>query len=565
MALVQFHMADNERKSEDWDHALKVYCGERVDGIPSDVPEDEIIARNLAYETADAMTSTLVPRNPELKVTAKRTTLRAAANAQEGLVREAFRQDNLEGCLRKAVTFAALHEYSIIKTVWKNNKQRASYRAIQAKNIFFDRSAERWDEIRYIGEITVRSLSEIKRRAKRKKGSPSYKKSVVNQLIAGTHVPDWLTLKDDMDEKVRNTLLQSLEERVVVELLVFDPDGGPTKMLHLVPGVEEPLLDISLPYHHMRNPFTLVSLEVPVKGLTGVSPYSLIRALGAHLNQLESLRASTAKASIPVPIVNQAALQNPDAFFEAFRRARDPREMVEIELAQNVPLTDVLMFSQTPGTTIDYPQAIQAVQTRIDTTLGLPSYLRAGNSNADFSAELQLQSSQLANRAGARRKSIHDVITEVGVKTLQLFAEKVDYDDIIYVRASDGDPPQEVTRDMAALNLFAKTAGEAPLEMDYTVRVVDEATENPVVRLQALQPLLPVLIQWAQRGLADEAQVALSVLKWLGLERAIPDEPGAAPIAPGAGMPVPEGLGVSGGQSGMTGTQPPSVTLPPTM
>jgi len=584
---VEFHMKDQEKKAIAWDKAIEVYSAHDREGISADVMADEAIARNMAYETADALASTLVPRSPEVKITPKREELADAAEAQEGLIREAFRQGNLEAQMRKAVTLASLHDYSVIKTVWKGRKRRPGYRAIAAKNFFFDPSASTWEDVTYVGEITVRSMAEIRRRTKRRKGQVSYKKSVVDDLHS-THMPDWLdeSRTDGLEAETNETLRETLGRRVVVELLILDPDGGPTRFLHLVPGVEQPLLDIRFPHRYMRNPYSLISLEVPVKGIVGTAPYRLIQDLTKQLNQLVSLQAMTAKGSIPTVIVNKAALQNPEKFLEALNSATDPRDTVDIELVGNVPLSDVVMFTQTPGTTIDFVQAIEATEGRIDSTIGLPSFLRGGNSGADFSAEIQLQSHELATRSGARRKVVHDAVTDIALKSLQLYTEKLDHDDPVYVRAAEGEKPMTVTREVAALALFADRDGEPPLALDYSVRVVDEATENPIVRLQAVQPFLGLLIQLSQAGVVDLVPLVTQILRWLGLEKAIPDNPeeavqqaqmqaqaaaqqeamGGAPSAGGSPPEQAEVPGVSGAQSGIgsgSGGQP-TVNLPAT-
>jgi hypothetical protein len=573
MGLVKFHMHDNMTRSEQWNRASMVYCGKAQDGLPAGLPDDEKVARNMAYEVADAMSSTLVPSKPELRISPNKMSLRDAARAQEGLVREAFRRDDIEGTFRRGITFASLHDYVAFKTVWNDRLQRTTYRAVEAKNFFFDRSAERWEDIRYCAEITTKPLSEIRSLTKKRNGEPGYRKHVVDRLLNGTHVPDWLRFGDDYDHNQKARLLETLQERVVVELLVFDRDGGPTKLYHLVPDIEEPLLVIDYPAHHLRNPWTLLTLSIPVEGLTGPSPYSLVRPHAAHLNQMESLRAATAKASIPVPIVDYSKLQNPSAFELAMKNARDPRDVIRAQMSGKggARLADIIAYTQTPGTTIDFTQTVRAISTLIDSTLGLPSYLRAGNSNADFSAEIQMQGASLATRSGAKKKAINKAFVDMGIKTLQLYAERVGPEDLVYVRAAEGEMPEEITRDMADLNMFVRAAGQRPLEMDFEVRVVDDSTENPVVRLQAVQPILPVLLAWAQKGHADEAKLARRVLRWAGLEDAAsadgtPVTPGmpAMPGAPGAPAGGAEVPGVSGGQSGVTGTQPPSVSLPPT-
>lgn len=558
--IVEFHLHNNEQKNAAWEKAAKVYNAKNRDGLPDSVKEDEAIARNLAYETADALSSTLVPRNPQLKISPKRDDLGDAANAQEGLVSEAFLQGDLESKFKKAVTLASIQDYSVLKTVWKGRKKRPVYRAIAAKNIFFDPHADTWDDITYIGEITVLTLAEIKQRSKRKQGRPSYKRAAVELLHGTSHLPEWLQT-DGMDGKTPSKLRELLGQRVVVELIIFDPEGGQPRLLHVVPKQVEPLLDIKFPYRYMRNPYTLLSElgGLALEGITGTAPYELIRALGVHLNQLESTRAAVAKASIPTPILNKAELQNPDAFLTAYKHAADPRDMVEIELASKVPLSDVLMFSQTPGTTIDFQQAITAIESRIDSTLGLPSYLRAGNSGADFSAEIQLQSHELATRSGARRKVILDAVIDIGLKTLQLYAEYLGEDDTVYVRAAEGEVPSQVNREIAALQMFADRAGEMPLELDFQVRVVDEATENPVVRLQAVQPFMEMLMMMGQSGLVDIGPIVVQLLRWLGLEKGIPDKPQAPEEAQAAAQTAVQGgqpggpnvPGVSGGQSGV--------------
>jgi len=551
--LVEFHMKHQEERAREWDAAVQSYNARTRDGLSEDVDADEGVARNLAYEVADAMSSTLVPRSPQLKITPKRQQLADAAEAQEGLITETFDKADAEGVLRKAVSLAALHDYSIIKTVWKGRKKRPHFRAIAAKNVFFDLNAEEWDEVAYVGEITVKTLAEIQGRAKRsKKGAAKYKRSVVDRLQGPGEVPAWLKVSD-LSENSAMCLIDALKQYVVVELIMYDRVGNqPPRLLHVVPGIDEPLLDIRFPHRYLTNPFSLVTLEVALEGLCGASPYALVKNLGVGLNQMESLRMATAKAAIPTPILNKGAVQNPDKFIEAYMETSDPNEVVEIELQKSTPISDVLTFSQTPGTVIDFAQAVSALQTLVDQTLGLPSFLRAGNSGADFASEIQLQSHERATRAGARRKVLNDILVGMAVKSLQLYSEMLGHDDVIYARAAEGEQPKTIDREVAALHLFAQRAGETPLEMDYTVRVVDEATENPVIRLQALQPYLPLLLELAQSNMVEAAPIVTQLLRWLGLEKAIPANPEAAAVqqaAAGAAGATADVPGVSGAQA----------------
>jgi hypothetical protein len=518
-ALVEFHMKDQEDRATVWDQAVLSYNAKLRDGISGE-----------AYETGDALSSTLVPRSPQLKITPKREDLSEAADAQEGLITETFNQADAEGVMRKAVTLAALQDYAVIKTVWKDRKRRPHFRAIAAKNVFFDPSAEDWDEIAYVGEITVKSLAEIRGRTKRKSG-PKYSKKVYSRIEhAPGDVPGWLKTSN-LTEQSAHSLMSALKQHVVVELIMFDRVGDkPPRLLHIIPGQDEPLLDIRFPHRYLDNPFSLLTLEVPLEGLCGASPYQLVKNLGSALNQMYSLRMATARAAIPTAIVNKGALQNADTFLTALREADHPDDVVEIEMQTNVPVSDVVMFTQTPGNVIDFHRAIDSLEQLIQTTLGLPSYLRAGNSGADFATEIQLQSHELANRAGARRKLINGVLVDMGVKALQLYSENLDHEDKVYARAAEGEKPAEIDREIAALHLFAARAGETPLEMDYTVRVVDEATENPVVRLQALQPYLPLLLQLAQANMVQAPPIVMQLLRWLGLEKAIPDNPEAMQV-----------------------------------
>lgn len=562
-ALVEWHMARQEEFAKEVDAAVAAYNAKVRDGIDASVEDDEAVARNLAYETGDALASTLVPRSPELKIYPKRTDLVDAAEAQEGLVSELYTQADAEGVLRKAVTLAAIADYSIVKTVWKGRKHRPHYRAISPKNVFFDLNAEEWDEIAYIGEITVKTLPELKARARRTaKGQPRYKTSIVDLVERrAKHLPDWLKT-DGIGEKTTRVMIAALKQVVVVELIMFDRvNGGRPRLLHVVPGIEEPLLDMEFPHLYLENPYSLVVLEVALDGLTGTNPYKLVKRLGMALNQMESLRMETARAAIPVPIMNAGQVANKDAFLNAYRNATSPNDVVEIELATNTPITDVLMFSTTPGTVVDFAQAINALEMLIQSTLGIPSYLRAGNSGADFAAEIQLQSHELATRAGARRKIINKVLVEMGVKGLQLYNERLGHDDVVYVRAAEGEKPKTIGREIAALHLFNAANGETPLEMDYTVKVVDEATQNPAVRLQALQPYLPLLLKLSESNMVQAPPIVMQLLRWLGLEKAIPANPEDTQLqqaAAGAASTAVDVPGVSGSQ----GMVPKPPTLP---
>lgn len=555
MAIVDFHIRDITTKARKWDQAERAYEAYKRDGVDNDVREEDAVFANLAFEISDALASTLVPSDPELRVTPKREELGDAAAAQEGLASETFRQTDLEAVMRRNVTLAALHGYSFSKTVWKGVKNRPHILSRKAKQVFWDPSATEWDDISYIGEITTKTMSEIKRLGNKHK-TPHYSAHAVEMARKNPSVPDWYDTNtvEGMSAEASTKMREMLGQRIVIEMVVMDPEGGPSWLFHLLPGVKEPLLSIELPYHYVRNPYTPMTLEVPIRGLMGVSPYELVRGLGKHRNGLMTTQAAVAVAAVPRVIINTAGLKDPDKFTTDLADHTNPHDAITVELKNNVPLGDVIMQTQTSSNTGDLQGVIDGLSTRIETTTGTPSYLRAGSSGADFSSEIQFQSHDLATRSGARRKKVHDHIRALGVAVLQLYAERLGVDDEVYVRAADGEVPQTVTRELADLAMFADRNGEAPLEMDYKVQVMDAAQSSPVIRLQAVQPFLEVLMAAGAQNQVDVAALISQILRWLDLEAAIPENPGEmtpeqqqqaagaaqlAEAAPGAGASAP--------------------------
>jgi hypothetical protein len=198
--IIETHRTKSRVERKDWDRWRSWYSSEfwgardegpqGSDGLLGQ--EDEInFETNYPYAYIDTMIANICPTNPQITVTARRKELRPAARFREALINDSFHRNDLHTRLWKSATHAGVCGRGFVKTVWSFNRKSAEVFSIDPRNIFFDMSAAKWDDIRYLVEVTVLTEAEFKKRVKKqgKKGA-TYNTKVAKSAVFGGYQVD---------------------------------------------------------------------------------------------------------------------------------------------------------------------------------------------------------------------------------------------------------------------------------------------------------------------------------------------------------------------------------------
>jgi hypothetical protein len=314
--IIKTHRAKSRIERRNWDRWRSWYTAEywgsdddRPSGSGSMVEEEDInFQTNYPYAYIDTMIANICPQNPQVTVMARQAALQPAAQFREALVNDAFQRTNLHASLWKTATNGAICGRGLAKTVWDFKRESAQIFDVDPRSVFFDMSAKKFDDIRYLVEVTVLTHEEFKARSEPgADGRPSqYDPAVAKKAYYGGY-PTWL--KDYVRDRsmVNEASLEVYKWVTVYEVYDFEAD----KYYHVLEDVEDPLFSGELPYRYVRNPFVLVTFNENMTDLGGLSDIKLIASSQERLNEIDTLELWHAHTSTPVMLVKHGVGRQP--------------------------------------------------------------------------------------------------------------------------------------------------------------------------------------------------------------------------------------------------------------
>jgi len=515
---------------------------------------------NYPYAYIDTMIANVCPQNPQVTVLSRREDHRTAAQFREALINDTFRRNNLHRVLWKAATNAAICGRSFMKSVWNFRTSSIDMHEVDPRFVFFDMSAKRWEDIRYLVEVTVLTEAEFKGRVKRKgrKGA-LYNAKVAEKVDYGGY-PTWL--KDNArNSHLVNEASKAVYRWVTVyEVYDFSGDG---KYYHCIDNVEEPLFEGELPYRYVRNPFTHMTFNDNMLDLGGLSDIKLIQSLQERLNEIDTLELWHAHTSTPVMMVNTALADNPEDILTALQQANEPGSLIQVRGKQGAPLGDIIGQTPMPSITPSFANMRERCNGVIEFILGIPQYSRGVVGVADVATEVALADTATRTRNGRRIKMIEDNITSAASQIIGLYEEFLEEDTLLAVRLMDTHQVLQVTRGTLRLKTDRNPV-EEPLDFDYVAIPYSPTENHKLVQLQKLQQYMPLLLQ---SPAIDQEKLIFKLLELLQMSDIMAPPPeeeememeGPPPMMPPGAVPGEDTI-ASGALP--PGTEPPPVPLP---
>ena len=576
--IIRTHKTKSRTERERWDRWRSWYASEywgayaeQPSGstpIGGDMSEDVTFETNYPYAFVDTMIANVCPQNPKVTVMARRDELRPAAQFREALINDTFHRNDLHQLMWKTATNVSICGRGFLKVVWNFRRNTAEIFAVDPRFVFFDMSAAKFRDTRYLVEVTVLTQAEFKSRVEPdEEGKSTYNAKVAKKATFGGY-PSWL--KDSTRNKgmMNEASTQVYKWVTVYEVYDFEGEG---RYYHFLDNVEEPLFSGELPYRHVRNPFIKLTFNENMTDLGGLSDVKLIRSLQERLNEIDTLELWHAHTSTPVMLVNTALTDNPEDIMSALRDANQPGSMIKIQGKANAPLGDIIGQTPIPAISPSFAQMRERCNNVIEFILGIPQYSRGVVGVADVATEVALADTATRTRNGRRIKQVEDMVRDAADRVVGLYEEFLPEETTLPIRLTDSQEVLEVTRETLRL-MDNRDPEQEPLDYDYVAIPYSPTENHRLVQLQKLQQYLPLLLQ---SQAVDQEKLIMKLLDLLQmsdvLTTAQPPTPApqAAPGPEQGMMPgMPPGADQAGGEDNIAtgampmGTEPPPMGLP---
>lgn len=548
--------------------------------VASTNDEDLTFEQNYAFAFTETMISNIVPTNPQVTVSARNRKKKDEAKIREALINDSFTRLKMHKVLWTMATHAAIYGRGFRKAVWNIRRGQPDVINIDPRHIFFDMSASRWDDIRYICEVTVLTKEDFEKRTKPGKNGkkPVYDLSAAEGVQYGAY-PVWLNDKVQDKSMINDASKDVFQWVLVYEFYDFSSD----KYYHFLGDSPKPLLDTELPYRVVRNPFGMLTFNDNLVDIGGMSDIQLIANSQERLNEIDTLELLHAHSSIPVLMLHKGLVDNPSEIMTAYRDASEPGAILSISAKPEVPIGHLWDVTPSPTLNPSFDKMRERCIQSIEFTLALAQYQRGAVGITDVATEIALADQASRTRNSRRQKEVFDQEGEMSVAIMGLYEEFLSPDSLVPVRVSGTQKAMEISREFLGVRSQDQLSYEEPLEYDYDAVPYSPAENNRVLQIRNLQDNMQYLMT---SPFVDQQKLANKLLETLMISDVLMDDEqlkaqaeqqaaqaaqmgaaggaggGPAPLGQdttaGGGMPpgvadVPGVPGVAGGPGAVTG------------
>lgn len=555
-----------------WDYYLSVYNSQRKgyqDELPSGSRPDskEVIKINTNYPFGyiDTVISMVVPVIPTVEAVPRNVLETQEAEAQSQLVNASFKVAKMQEILAIQAAKAIIYGCSYVKVIWDTKKKTPKYYERDPRRVWIDADAAKWEDMRYVIEVTFVKKSVVEQRIKNKQ----YK---LKDKLTYTAKPTWISYESfaEADSNADN----AFQWATIYEVLDLESN----RYYHIEDSSMNVLYEGPLPYGNIKNHYVQLKFNENLTDLRGLSDIQLIINLQIILNEIDNLELHHAAATIPAVLMDSRVAQVEEQLLAAIAKIQIPGLVIPVQISGQYQLKD--LFGQTPVPTLS--PSFAAMRTRvmqaIEFILGLPQYARGVVGVTEVATEAALADTALRTRTGRRINKVNDVMEALAFMTLNMYRQELGKNESIRI---------EPERGKSEIVLNKKDLGFTEQEFYAKFEAVKHSpmSNNKQFRLQTLQQVMPLLQTNPNIDQAKLTQELLSLLEMDHVFQPTPPPPPMPPMAPGglgglgalAGLPngagsAPPGS-VAGGQDVSAGglpnidggELPPGVAIPPTV
>lgn len=527
--LIDTHKAKSHIDQRSWDQVRSWYTSNAGNQYGTDVPQgaeavDEMqdlsFQTNYPYAFVDTMVANICPNNPEVTVNARRKHLHEPARYREALINDTLNRVRSHRILWRAATMASVYPRSFVKTVWNFKRRSPDFLVIDPRYVWYDMSVDRWEDIRYLIEVTVLTRQDFESRVKRSENDPNedrvYNTKVAEKAQFGAY-PEWLRDRQ-RDQTLMNESSKEVFEWVTVyEVYDFSGEG---RYHHYLEDEDEALFSGDLPYRFVRNPFYRLIFNDNLENIGGLSDVTLIAPVLERLNELDTLMLWFAQTAIPITMLNTGLVDNPERIRTQLREATSPGSIVEVAGKSGASMADIIGHTMTPSLSPEFMASRDRCMQVIEFILGIPQYSRGVVGVSDVATEVALADTATRTRNGRRQQQIYDLLSWQAQGIVGLYEEFLAEDEILPVRLLPNSEMIEITRASMLAREILAGRGEEPLEYDYLAVPYSPTENNRLVQLRNLSQYFQLLMQNPQ---VDQSRLIQKLCELLQMEDVLKD------------------------------------------
>jgi hypothetical protein len=506
---IELHKESRQREMSEWDYVSMLYNSRDPDSVGSDTTltyygvggddgGDERFNRNELYAFLDQLVATVCPPNPEITIKARRRPMKNAAKFRQLLINEVFGLENLALKLWRAVGRACIFPRSFLKVSWSPKLKRPKIRVVNPHFVFFDEMASEWEDIRYLCEVRMLTRGEFMSRVKktaRGKGHYNISDEMLQKVNFGDH-EQWMRQYDSTGMYVQKNSKTRAAYKWVPVYEFYDFVSG--TIYHFVDGVADPVFEAPLPYQLHENPFHMIVFNDNLKNNTGLSDAELVRPTLDLLNDVNTLQLWHIKAGIPIPVIHEGLVDDPDDFASQYRNATGPTDIIRLAAQPRVAINEVLGHTPVATLPVEWDKVTQQMLDVIERVLGLPGFARGQMGETDVATEAALAGSAVRTRNARRQKIIYMAVEWVARAVVNLFTEFMPAKSTIPMQLMDEGPEVSVNRRLLGFgmpNEKGRVEGDGQWDYKFEALAYNGDDDNRIVRLKNIIELLPSLVQ----------------------------------------------------------------------
>jgi len=566
-SIISAHIQQARKENPEWDRRRAMYrCQNwRGDGSTGEVDPDLRTESGALYAYADTMVASVVPPNPRVSCMARRGALKEAARYRSALVNDTLQRSHADLVLWRQATHATVYPRGIIKSVWNQKKGRPDFLNIDPRNFFYDMEASRFEDIRYCIEVTVMTKAEFLSRVPGTgKPSPSqiYDGNAAKKVKFSSY-PAWLKDPKTGRAEISDAIRKVFEWCIIFEVYDYTVPGG--RYFHFAEDVKEPLFSGDLPYVFVPNPFCTLSFNDNLEDPGGLSDAELIEGPVRRRDELLTLELRFAQATIPVTVVDESELDDPEEFKTQLANATSPGDVVTFKGKNGRRASEVL--GQTPTAALS--PSFSSIDTNLDNEimfrLGMPQYTRGVAGTSNIATELALVDAALRTRQGRRSKLVNHVVEFMAKATVGLYEEFMDAESTLPVRLGKAEFMEIARQNLAARDpraaekILAEGGSiEEPLDIDYEVFAYSPVENSKSALLQKIEKFA---LQLFGNPIINQQKLMKFLLESLD----VPDGDDLVQEAPPPAPPGAPGMGGAPPPMGPPGSTPPTGGIPDNM
>jgi len=573
--LIDAHRSKNDTETDKWDRWRRWHVSEfwgpgrdRPQGAGSEVVDEDLsMETNYSFAFTDTMIANVTPTHPQVTVNARRQALEEAGKYREALVNDTLVRVNAHERLWTLAANASVYGRGFLKTVWNTRRHTPDFLVLDPRNVWFDMSAARWEDIRYLIEVTVLTKADFESRIRGKGRKDKFYDPDVADKAAYAAYPEWLKDKS-RDSNHMNDATEKVFEWVVV-YEVFDFTAGDGKCYHFLEGIPEPLFEGDLPYRFVRNPYRMLTFNDNLTDIGGLSDVKLIAPMLERLNELDTLAVWFAQTSIPFIAMNSGLVDNPEQVKRLLREGSSPGAILDVAGKANARIGDIVQTVGSPSLVPEFKGQRDRLAQTIEFVLGIPQYSRGVVGVTDVATEVALADSSTRTRNGRRQKAMLDTVVWMARSILGLYMEFLGDDTLLPLRLTDSPKSMDIGRMDLGFRMIKDEMGEGPLDYDYEAVAYSPTENNRLVQLRNLTQYMELLIN---SPAVNKVKLIKKVLELLQMDNLLENpsalaalqNQGQPPVVPPGGAPggpPPGGDTLAGGAlpPGTEPVQPPNV------